>query len=109
MPEIGNLTDSNSEAYGGLVSMNELRTDVDELREELARRVPGVPPEDLVVPFELEPEQVRAVADASGLAPEGESRQVELGIEFVGIAPADEGRISIKSISRRKVVVRFRE
>jgi hypothetical protein len=55
------------------------------------------------------PEQVRLVADASGLEPSPQGQRVEVRAELVGVPARDRNRITVKEISRRKVSVRVSE
>lgn len=52
------------------------------------------------------PEQVRIVADASGLLPTRRSQSVEVAAELTGVSPQDLNLITVKSLSRDQVSVR---
>ena len=52
------------------------------------------------------PEQVRVVADASGLLPANRAQQVDVVAELTGISPRDRSLITVKSISRPTVSLR---
>jgi hypothetical protein len=52
-------------------------------------------------------EQIRAVAELSGLAPRGEPYAVRIRIEFAGIAASDLSRIAVVSVSRPEIAVRI--
>jgi YbbR domain-containing protein len=53
------------------------------------------------------PDQIRLVADASGLEPSRQAREVEVRVELVDVSARDQGRVSVKSPSGRKVSVRL--
>ena len=52
------------------------------------------------------PAQIRLVADASGLEASRQAREVEVRVELVDVPARDQGRVSVKSPSGRKVSVR---
>lgn len=54
---------------------------------------------------EIRGDQIRAVADAHGLAPRAEPHSVRLRIELLGLAEPDRARVTVKSLSRPRVAV----
>jgi len=53
----------------------------------------------------IRPEQLRVVADASGLERSSRRREVEVRVEFVEVPARDLPRIAVKAVSRRRVAV----
>jgi YbbR domain-containing protein len=57
----------------------------------------------------IEPDQVRAVVDVSGLAPRAEAYQVVPRVEFVGVPASDLPRIDVRSVEPESVTIRVGE
>jgi hypothetical protein len=55
----------------------------------------------------IRPAQIRAVADLSGLDPRPEPYGVPVRIDFVDLSLADLARITVRSLGRSKIEVRF--
>jgi YbbR domain-containing protein len=53
------------------------------------------------------PERVRAVADVGALAAGSRAHNVPLRVEVTDLEPQDRARVTVKSVSRREVVVRL--
>jgi len=51
-------------------------------------------------------DQIRAVAEVSGLAPSREPYTVRLRVEFAGVKASDLARLAVTSISHPKIAVR---
>jgi len=54
----------------------------------------------------IRPEQLRVIADASGLDLSSRAQEVEVRVEFAEIPARDLPRIAVKAVSRRRVSVR---
>jgi YbbR domain-containing protein len=52
------------------------------------------------------PDQIRLLADASGLEPSRQAREVELRVELIDVPARDLGRVTVMSPSGRKVSLR---
>jgi YbbR domain-containing protein len=55
----------------------------------------------------IAPDQVRAVADLTGLAPGGGTHEVPLRVEFLDVPPSELARLAVRSMSHSKVAVRL--
>ncbi len=87
--------------------------------EDVPVEVVGAPPGTTVEPAALHvtvsgppqlvekitPDQVRLIADASGLSPDAAKQNIEVRAEFAGFDPDERARLSVESISQGKVRV----